>query len=478
MPQSLKKQAFVGVAWSAVESFSVKGITFLIQIVLARLLVPADYGIIGMLAIFMQVGQVFVDSGFANALIQKKECTEDDYSTVFYYNLAIAVSLYLIFFFIAPLVATFYEMELLTSVMRVLSLVLIINALSIVHRTKLIKSINFKSQSIISFTSALLSGAIGIAMAYYGLGVWALVWQQILNSVFLFLLFFYFTRWKPSLVFSMEAFKPLFKYGSRLLGASLLNQIYRNLYTIVIGKKFSAENLGYYTRAEQFAIFPSHTLSAIVVKVAFPTLSKIQDDDQKLRVAYRKIIRLTSYIIFPLMVLVIALAEPFILFTLSAKWSAAIILLQILCLDWMLDHLSGINLNLLYVKGRSDLALRLEVIKKTTAVAILFASIPFGLIGMCWGRLVYSIFATIANSYYTERLISLSFFQQMRDILPYLLLSFIMGGVVYFVANIFDNSLVQLIVGSLTGIVVYSLLSWLFLNDIVNELLQMIKNRK
>lgn len=478
MPQSLKKQAFVGVVWSAIESFSVKGITFLIQIVLARLLAPADYGIIGMLAIFMQIGQVFVDSGFANALIQKKECTEEDFSTVFYYNLAIAVLLYLLFFFIAPWIALFYEMEQLTSVMRVLSLVLIVNALSIVHRTKLVKSINFKSQSIISFTSALLSGVIGIAMAYYGFGVWALVCQQILNSAFLFLFFLYFTRWKPSFAFSKEAFMPLFKFGSRLLGASLLNQLYRNLYTIVIGKKFSAENLGYYTRAEQFAIFPSYTLSSIVVKVAFPALSKIQDDNQKLREAYRKIIRLTSYIIFPLMVIVIVLAKPFILLTLSAKWSAAIILLQILCLDWMLDHLSGINLNLLYVKGRSDLALRLEVIKKTTAVVILFVSIPFGLLGMCWGRLVYSIFATIANSYYTNRLISLSFFQQMRDILPYLLFSFIMGGIAYLVAYKFENSFVQLFVGFLTGIGVYVFLSYFFLKSLVGEFLQMIKNKQ
>ena len=478
MSSTLKKKAFKGVVWSAIESISVKSITFLIQIVLARLLVPNDYGIIGMLAIFMQIGQVFVDSGFANALIQKKNCTEADYTTVFYYNLGIAFALYLLFFIISPYVATFYKMPLLTNVMRVLSIVLIINALSIVHRTKLIKSINFKSQSIIAFLGALLSGIIGISMAYYGFGVWSLVWQQITNSIFVFLLLVYFTRWKPSFQFSNESFKHLFKFGSRLLGASLLNQIYRNLYTIVIGKKFSAESLGYYTRAEQFAIFPSHTLGSIVVKVAFPTLSIVQDDNQKLNIAYRKIIRLTSFIIFPLMVGVIALAKPFILIVLSAKWSPSIILLQILCLDWMLDHLSGINLNLLYVKGRSDLALRLEIIKKITAVVILFASIPFGLIGMCWGRVLYSVFATIANSFYTKQLISLSFLQQMKDIMPFLFTSFFMGIAIYLSTRPFEQSITQLIVGTVTGLFLYLILSMLFFKGIVKEVFQTLKLRK
>lgn len=477
MSNKLKKSAFIGVGWSAIESFSVKGMTFLIQIVLARLLTPADYGIIGMLAIFMQVGQVFVDSGFANALIQKKECSEKDYSTVFFYNLIISALLYLLLYFSAPYVADFYNMPQLISIMRVLTLVLIINALSIVHRAQLVKLIDFKSQFKISFVSVLLSGLIGILLAYAGIGVWALVWQQVLNSVLIFLLFYCTTRWKPILVFSKESFFPLFRYGSRLLGASILNQLYRNLYTLVIGKRFSAESLGYYTRAEQFAVFPSNTLGAIVVRVAFPIMSKIQDDDIKLRLAYRKIIRLTSFIIFPLMLGIVALAKPIILITLTAKWSCAIVLLQILCLDLMLDHLSGINLNLLYVKGRTDLALRLEIIKKTVAVFFLFASIPFGLVGMCWGRFIYSVFATVINTYYTNKLISLGFFKQMRDVSPYILSSLAMGTIVYFTSQIVDSIYGGLVIGTISGIVTYTIISVLFLRNTIQDIISIKQNK-
>ncbi len=377
MTETLKKQAFVGVGWNAIGRFSTQGVSFILQIVLARLLSPSDYGMIAMLAIFLQVAGVFVDSGFGKALIQKQDCEEKDYSTVFYYNLIVSIGVYVFLFIIAPLVADFYNIPLLANVMRVASLVVIINALSLVQRTKLEKQIDFKSQSIVIFTSSFLSGLGGIVMAYYGLGVWALCGQSILNSLLQLLLFYFYVRWHPLLIFSKDSFHEMFSFGSKVLVASIISVIYNNLYTIVIGKKFNSKELGYYSRAEHFAIFPSSNIGAIISGVAYPTLSKIQNSDEKLRFAYRKIIRYSSYIIFPLMIGLAAVADPFIRSLLGEKWVEAIPFLQILCFALMWDHLSSLNLNLLYVKGQSNLVLRLEIIKKIIAVAILLASIPF-----------------------------------------------------------------------------------------------------
>jgi len=471
MKEDIKSQAFTGVGWSAVERFSFQGITFLVQIILARILSPTDYGMIGMLAIFLQVAQVLIDSGFANALIQKKECTETDYSTVFYYNLAISVGLYMLLFIAAPFIEHFYSMPSLGVVTRVLSLTIIINSLAIVHRTILTKNIDFRSLTRISIIGAVISGAVGIICAIHGYGVWALVFQQILNSIIIVLLLFVKLNWVPKFLFDKSSFKSLFSFGSKLMISSLINTIYRNLYSLIIGKKFSAEELGYYTRAEQFAIFPSSNIGSIITRVAYPILSKVQDDNAKLRSGYRQIIQLSSFIIFPLMFGLMAIAKPFIFVFLTEKWSGAIVILQILCLDWMLDHISLLNLNLLYVKGRSDLALRLEIIKKSIAITIFIISIRWGVIGICWGRVLYSVIATIMNTYYTNKLIDLSFICQMRDILPYLGASALMAVIVYSSTFLFSTPLLQLIFGILIGIAVFTLISILFFKNTIRTIL-------
>lgn len=467
MAESLKKQAFVGVGWNAVGRFSTQGVSFILQIILARLLSPSDYGIIAMMAIFLQIAAVFVDSGFGKALVQKQNCEEKDYSTVFYYNLAVAIGVYVILFAIAPLVARFYKIDILTKVMRVASLVVITNALSIVQRTKLEKRIDFKSQTIVNFTSALLSGLAGIVMAYYGFGVWALCGQSILNSIFQLLLFYLFVRWHPKLVFSKESFREMFSFGSKILTASIISVIYSNLYAIVIGKKFTSEDLGYYSRAEQFAIFPSSNIGTIISGVAYPTLSKIQDDDEKLRNAYRKIIRYSSFVIFPLMIGLASVADPFIRALLGEKWAEAIPFLQILCFALTWDHLGTLNLNLLYVKGRSDLVLKLEIIKKVIAISILFASIPFGIIVMCCGRVLYGIIAFFINTHYTKKLIGLSLRQQVMDFFPYLFLSLGMGALVFFMCTHLTYSPIwTLIIGFIIGALVYVCSTTLLVKEI------------
>ena len=478
MAESLKKQAITGVGWSAVERFSVQGVQFILQIILARLLLPSDYGIIAMMAIFLQVAAVFVESGFASALIQKKDCKEEDYSTVFYYNLAVSVGLYIILFFIAPLVARFYQIDLITKVMRVASLVVIFNALSIVQRVKLEKQINFRSISIVSFSSATLSGIIGVLMAYWGFGVWALCFQSLLNSLFQILAYYIFVRWKPALIFSKQSFKELFTFGSKMLFAGIISVIYGNLYTIVIGKRFNSTDLGYYSRAEHFAGFPSSNVGSLISRVTFPVLSKIQDDDDKLREAYRKIIRLSSFVIFPLMSMLSALASPLVISLLGEKWSSAAPLLQILCMALLWDHLSLLNLNLLYVKGKSNLVLRLEIIKKSIAVVILFASIPFGLLVMCWGRVLYGIISFYLNTFYTKRLIGISFWNQVVDFLPFLLISLLTGVLSYFAATIAGGAhWVKLIIGLITGSLVYVAFSVTLFRNMIQEVVGIIRKK-
>ena len=460
--------------WSAIERFSLQGVQFVMQLVMARLLLPSDYGMIAMLTIFLQIAQAFIDSGFTNALIQKKDRTEVDYSTVFYFNIIIALLFYCILFVSAPLIAKFYNMPDLILVMRVMALSLIILSFSAVHKTKLTIEINFKIQSKITLIAAGISGIIGVGIAYWGYGVWALVYQSILNAMLTTILFNCFYRWKPLKTFSMKSFKRLFSFGSKLLVSGLIHTVYYNLYGIVIGKRFSAAELGYYTRAEQFAILPSYNLSAIITRVTFPILSSIQDDNERLASTYRKYIRLSSYLIFPLMVGLASLANPLVDLFLTEKWNGTVALLQILCFDWMFDHLSGINLNLLYVKGRSDLALRLEIIKKIIAITILLASIPLGIIGMCLGRVLYSLIATYANTYYTNSLIGLSFRTQLKDIIPYLILSLAMGGVVYATTYLGLSNIIQLIIGITIGILFYISISYIFKITSLKVLLQLI----
>ncbi len=474
-PEELKSKTISGIQWSAVERFSLQGVQFAINIIMARLLLPSDYGMIGMLAIFLQISQTFMDSGFSDALVQKKDRTEKDLSTVFYFNIAISILLYSLLFISAPFISRFYHMSELTWVTRILTLNLIITSFAAIPKTILMIRIDFKTQSKISLISAIASGCIGIAMAYKEYGVWALVCQSLLNALFVTLLSYYYITWRPLRVFSKDSFLNLFSFGSKLLYSRLIHALYYNLYAIIIGRRYSSAELGYYTRAEQFAILPSGNINAIISRVTFPILSSIQDDDERLALAYRKYIKLASFLIFPLMIGLAAIAEPLISFLLTDKWLGAVILLQILCLDWMLDHLSQINLNLLLVKGHSDWALRLEIIKKIIATSILVISIPFGIEAMCWGRVLYAVIATYMNSHYTSRLIKLSFVTQLKDYFPSLLLAVAMGGIVYYSIAIFSSDLLKIVGGFFIGAVFYVILSVLFKMDEFKELISIIK---
>lgn len=476
MAESLKHKTVKGTIWSSVERFSVQGIAFVVMIIMARILTPEDYGLVGMVTIFIAVSQSLVDSGFSQALIRKQDRTETDNSTVFFFNIAVGLFLYLILFLCAPLIARFYDQPLLTPLTRLISLSVLINSFVVVQRALLTVKIDFKTQAKASLSAAVTAGAVGITMAYTGFGVWAIVWYQLVNLAVNVGLLWVFSRWRPRLLYSWASFRELFSFGSKLALSGIIDTLYNNIYLIVIGKVFKASDLGYYTRASQFAQFPSSNLSAIMQRVTFPVLCTIQDDDDRLRSVYRRFLRLSAFVVFPLMCGLAGVSYPFIRLILGEKWLFSAELLQIICLSMMWYPVHAINLNLLQVKGRSDLFLRLEIIKKCVGVAILCATVPLGLVAMCWGSLLSSILCLVINTHYTGKLIQVGFLMQMRDLLPTLLYSLSMGAFVLLTVNVIPGSdWLRLASGILTGIIFFLIATTLTRSRDLQELRQLIK---
>ena len=478
MAESLKKKTVHGVLWSTLERFSVQGIQFVVMIIMARMLTPNDYGLVGMLAVFIAVSQSLVDSGFSQALIRKQDRTEIDNSTVFYFNLVVGLILYGVLFAAAPFIADFYNEPQLIPITRVIGLSVLFNSLVVVQRALLTIKIDFKTQAKAALTAAISAGIIGIWMASSGYGVWSIVAQQLINLGVNALLLWVLSHWRPQWTYSWESFRDLFGFGSKLLVSGLIDTLYRNIYLIVIGKVFSASDLGYYTRAHQFTDFPSSNLTGIIQRVTYPILCSIQNEDERLADVYRRFLRISAFVIFPLMMGLAAVAEPLVLTLLKEQWLFAATLLSIICFQMMWYPIHAINLNLLQVKGRSDLFLKLEIYKKIVGVIILCITIPMGLIAMCIGGFFSSVIALIINTYYTDKLVHVSYFRQMRDLMPIFLLSVSMGVVVYLVINTFSiHPITQLGIGVVIGFLYYVLLALLFKFTEFKELLQLLKRK-
>lgn len=452
-----KSQAITGMKWSAIERVSVQAIQFIIGLILARRLSPEEFGVMGMLTIFIAVSQVIIDSGFANALVRKLDCNDDDYSTALYCNLGISLLCYLLLFFTAPAIASFYSVQLLTELLRMQALVLIFNSLTIVQVAKLTRDLNFKTQTLIGLTATLVSGAIGIWCAYHEVGVWSLAYQALSCAVINATLFWCFGPFRLKLRFSIQSFRDLFGYGSKLLVAGVIGSIYNHITTLVIGRFFRPADLGYYSRGQQFASVPSITVTNILSRVTFPIFSRLQNDDQALVRVYRKYICLSSLVIFFGLALLSGVARPMILLLLGERWEPSVLYLQLFCFALMMDHICSINLSLLQVKGRSDLYLRLEIIKKTISFAILFASIPFGIVAVCCSRIIYSQLSVIINTYYTGKFFGLGYFAQIRDFGPYLLAAILASLPSYWLSSQEGNHLFWMLAGIVTTTILYLL---------------------
>lgn len=450
---------FSSIVWSGLERFSTQGIQFAVSLVLARMLLPSDFGAIAILNFFFAISQTFIESGFSNALIQKEDRTNVDFNTTFLLNIGVACLFYLIFFFIAPWISNFYGILNLDIIMRVYAITIIINSLSIVSKTLLVIRLDFRSQLKASMLAALISGIMSIFLAYNNWGIWALVIQVVLFSIVNTIVLCNSSKWLPKFEVSMSSVKHLYSFGGSYLLASMLHTFYMNLSSLLIGKKYSSTSLGYYSRADQIVNFPSANIGSVFSRVIYPVLCSKQDDGNAVFEIYSRSLRVVAFIVFPSMIGLAVLSEPFILLFLTERWLPSVVLLQLLCIAMMFDPINSLNIQLLYVKGRTDLALKMEVVKKIIAITILLLSLPMGLEGICGGRILYSLIALYLNSYFNSKIYHFNTLDEILKLFPYWIAASVMGAFVFFITKLFSSILLKLCIGIILGALVYLVIS-------------------
>lgn len=459
---SIKNQAIKGMMWNFIERFSTQGVQFVLTIVIARILSPDDYGLVAMLTIFMAIAQTLMDSGFGNALIQKKNRTEVDYSTTFYFNIVVSIFIYLLLFVSAPWIADFYNQPKLTMIARVYGILIVFNSLTAVQMTRLTIALDFRKLAFASLLSVSVGGGIGIFMAYQGYGVWALVFQALFGSLAWGVGLWLLARWVPQWRFSMKSFQTLFSFGSKILFSSLLHTFYTHMYSLVVGKFFNASALGYFNRAYTLGMFPAQTFSNIVLKVIYPIQCSYQDNNEKFDRIFISYLRISGFVLFPLMMGFVVLANPVITLLLTERWLPIVPLLQIICISMMWLPMMQANVAVLDAKGRSDYHLKAELVKKILAVLILLSTLPFGIKSVCVGLIIYSITDLLVVIAYSRRLTSVGYTAQLRILAPSLFLAFCMGGIVWLATCYIGSSAVKLIVGGVSGLTFYCILAYLF----------------
>lgn len=443
--------------WSAFDKFAMHGGQLVIGIVLARILMPEDFGLIGMLSIFIAISQSFIDSGMGSGLIQKKTRTNTDFSTVFIFNFAVSFFFYWILFFSAPYIAKFYAIPKLEELVKILSINIVVSSLAIVQRSKLTIEIDFKSIAKVNVTSVILSGIIAIILAKIGWGVWALVMQRIVGSVISVIMFWVLSKWNFSLVFSIQSFKELFGFGSKLLIQSLYAQSIREVYNITIGKFYSASELGYYTRAKSFAEMTSGTVTGILHQVTFPVLASLQDDRARMVSVYSRLIRMTAFFVVPAMTMLSLLAEPLVRILLTDKWIPVIVLLQWMSFARIIYPISGLNMNILNAIGRSDLFLKVDLSKFPVMVLALIITIPLGVKAMVIGHVVTSFINFFINAYMPGKIFGYGGFKQLKEMIPVLIATGIMALIVIITNSLIENLWFKLGVGASVGLTSYLL---------------------
>lgn len=477
MPQSVRSQLLHGVAWNFIEKVLMRGASFVIGIILARLLSPSDFGLIGMLAIFVAISNVFIEGGLAKALIQRKDCQDIDFSTAFVANVGMSLVIYVVLFLTAPLIADFYDEPILTDITRILSLNFVLGSFNIVQRAKLMANVDFKSLAQINVISTIVSGIVGIAMAYFGWGVWSLVGQTLCATIVLLFLFPFYSKWCPSVRFSIDCFRQLFGFGSKLMATGVYSVILNNISTICIGRFYKSNQLGFYTRASQFSEIISSTMFDVLGNVTFPVLSHLQDDREKLVAVYRKSLFVTAMLIFPLMILCALLSRPMVIILLTEKWLPCVVLMQWLFLARMFTPLSAINMNILNAVGRSDLFMKLDFSKAPLILIVLAITIPISVEAITIGSFCTSFICFFINAYLPGRMFGYGAINMLRD-WRYIFLS--LGAMVlavltylHFVTDIW----LQLFGGGIIGVVVYGTCCLMF-KVIDDDMLRMLKIKK
>lgn len=448
--------------WSLLQNVGGKGVSFIVFIVLARLLTPEIFGLIGMLMIFIQLSQVLVRAGFNEALIQKKDTDEEDYSSVFWINLAVSILIYVILFLTAPFIADFYGQPVLTKLTRVLSLVFVINAFSYVQDARLQKEMSFKTLTIIHIPSTIIGGAVSIIMAIQGFGVWSLIALQLVTRVVYAIQIWFYAKWKLLFTFNTAKAKGLFSFGWKLMAAGMTKVIFDNIYLVVIGKFFPVSYVGYYYNAQKLVYAPAKTITQPLRKVTFSAFSYIQNENKKLKIGVKKATQQILFWLCPMLVFAGVLAEPLFRFVLTEKWVPAVPFFQILCIVGIVYPLNGYNLNIINVKGRSDLYLKLAIVKRVLALIGIIIAIPLGIWMLIVFQSLNTIIAYFLNAYFSGKFINYPIKEQLKDILPIILLSVFVGCLVYLIDLRLSNAYdwVRVLIGFSIGVGLYWLIAW------------------
>lgn len=479
---SLRKRSLSGVVWTFAQQFGGQLINFFISIILARILMPEEFGLIGMITVVIAVGTSLMDAGMGQSLIRTTNPDDEDYSTVFYVNLFVSLFIYFVVYLSAPLIAAFYDESILNNLLRVLGLSIIVGAFSSVQRTKLTKEMNFKAQFTIQIPSFIISGIIGVVLAYQGYGVWSLVFMQLARNGIASIQFWIYSKWTPKFTFNIQRLKYHFNFGYKLTLSGLLNTLYENLYYIIIGKYFSTADLGFYTRAKSTKQLPVSNISAAINKVTYPMFAEIKDDDNRLKNAYTLVMQQVLFWVVPILVGAAVIAEPLFRLVFTEKWLPAAPMFQLLCVVGIMYPINAYNLSILKVKGRSDLFLKLEIIKKSYTVIGILLVIPFGIFALLYFQIATSIIGFFINSYYSGRFIDFPVLEQIKKIVPIFIITSIMGAACFLLNQIILTSTwhdgYRVVFTSILGLIVYLGISKMANLAPLNEFLSMIKKPK
>ena len=466
------------VIWRFLERFGAQIVAFVVSIILARLLDPVVYGTVALVTVFTTIFQVFVDSGFGSALVQKKNADELDFSTVFYFNIVVCLLLYGVMFFVAPLIADFYGNSELTSIIRVLSLVLVISGFKSIQSTYVAKHLLFKKFFWATIIGTVISAVIGIYMAFKGYGVWALIAQNLINHFIDTIILWIIVRWKPKRMFSFDRLKTLFKFGSKLLVSALMDVTYNQVRALIIGKKYSSEDLAFYNRGEQIPNLAINNLNSAIDSVLLPSLSLVQDDKARVKQMLRRSISVSCFLLFPVMMGIAVCANSIIAVLLTEKWSPAVIYLQLFCLIYAFYPIHTANLNAMKAMGRSDYFLKLETIKKVLGLGLLFGMMWISVEAIVWSLVIINLVSLVINTWPNRKILGYGFFEQMKDILPALISSVVMGFVVYLIYLSNGAGGFTLIKQVLVGVVIYVTLASIFNSGVVKYLLDFINKKR
>ena len=475
--QNLRSTVISSLLWKFLERAGTQGIQFVVSIVLARMLLPSDYGVVSMILVFTAIANVFIQSGFSTALIQKKNVDELDFSSVFYVSFLVAIICYIILFILSPYIAKFYNMPEITSILRVISLTLFFGAINSIQNAKISNEMKFKKLFFSSLGAIIVSGTTGIVLAYLGYGAWALVWQQLSNAIATTIILWFTSGWKPSLKFSFARVKSLFSYGWKILFSGLIDTIYTNIYNLVIGKFYTSQTLGNYNKGEQFPKLIAVNVDGTISSVMLPAYSKEQDNKNKIKNMVRRSIVTSSLLLFPMMFGLAAVSEVVVKILLTDKWLGCVPYMQLLCIVYALYPINSANLQAIKALGKSDYYLKLEIIKKVIGIITLILTLPYGVLVMTLGQVGVAILSTFVNAFPNKKLLNYNFWEQIKDILPNLLISIIMFIVVYLLKFINMNNYLLLFVQVLVGVIIYFGLVVIFKLESFDYLIKLLKSK-